>query len=57
MKKQSKATSPVTVLTVAVPLMMAMASLIMATVYIVYRMAANKAHEEKWKDYIDCGLA
>lgn len=25
--------------------------------YIVFRMMSNKAYNEKWKDYNECGLA
>jgi hypothetical protein len=28
-----------------------------AVTYLLYRISREKAYNEKWKDYIDCGLA
>ena len=36
---------------------MSIAAITGAVTFFVYRFAQEKAHNEKWKDYIDCGLA
>jgi uncharacterized membrane protein YsdA (DUF1294 family) len=28
-----------------------------AVTYLLYKITREKAYKEKWKDYIDCGLA
>ena len=28
-----------------------------AVTYLLYRISRDKAHNEKWDDYVDCGLA
>jgi hypothetical protein len=28
-----------------------------ALTYVVYKVSVKKAYDEKWKEYIDCGLA
>ena len=28
-----------------------------AVTYLLYKVSREKAHDEKWEDYIDCGLA
>ncbi len=28
-----------------------------AVTYLLYRISREKAYNEKWRDYIDCGLA
>ena len=33
------------------------ATLVFSAGYLVYRFTLEKEHQEKWKDYNDCGLA
>ena len=30
---------------------------ISSVAYIVYKTVSNKAHDEKWKDYDECGMS
>ena len=42
---------------VVLSLVITIATLVCSAGYLVYRMTMEKAHQEKWKDYNDCGLA
>ncbi len=35
----------------------AVAVLLMTAMYVIARLAGNRAYREKWKDYNDCGWA
>lgn len=35
----------------------AIALLLLAAGYVIYRLASERAYREKWKDYNDCGWA
>ncbi len=35
----------------------AVAVLLLAAMYVIARLAGNRAYREKWKDYNDCGWA
>lgn len=35
----------------------AIALLVVVGLYVVARLAGERAHREKWKDYVDCGWA
>lgn len=37
--------------------LLAIAALASTMAYILYKIFNNKAYNEKWKDYNDCGLA
>lgn len=39
-----------------IAVMVALLLVISSVGYIVYRTLSNKAHDEKWKDYDECGL-
>ena len=41
------------ILAVTIPVLL----LALSAAYLVYRLLSEKAYEEKWKDYHDCGLA
>ncbi|MDD2955059.1 MAG: hypothetical protein PHD67_01950 [Oscillospiraceae bacterium] len=41
------------ILAVVVPVLV----LAISAAYLVYRLLNEKAYQEKWKDYHDCGLA
>jgi hypothetical protein len=38
-------------------LVVGLAAVVMAGLYLVYRFLDERAYHEKWKDYDDCGLA
>lgn len=39
-----------------IPIIISLALLMGSVVYIAFRTMSNKAYEEKWKDYDECGL-
>ena len=41
----------------AVSVLLGIAALASTIAYFVYRIYSNRAYNEKWKDYDDCGLA
>jgi len=41
----------------AMSVIVALALVVMSAGYIVYRIVSEKAYNEKWKDYDECGLA
>ncbi len=40
----------------AIPVVGALFLVVASVAYIIYRTMANRAYEEKWKDYDECGL-
>ena len=44
-------------LAVAAAFVGAISVLLMVAGYVIQRLASEKAHREKWKDYNDCGWA
>lgn len=42
---------------VVLSLVITIATLVCSAGYLVYRVTMEKAHQEKWKDYNDCGIA
>jgi len=42
---------------VVLSLVFTIATLVFSAGYLVYRFTLEKEHQEKWKDYNDCGLA
>ena len=40
-----------------VPILLTVLTLVASVSYLVYRLARERAYQEKWKDYNDCGLA
>ncbi|MBQ8823762.1 MAG: hypothetical protein IJZ64_00850 [Ruminococcus sp.] len=40
-----------------IPVLTALMAVIVSVVYIVCRTLNNKAYNEKWKDYDECGLS
>lgn len=42
---------------VVISLVLTIATLVCSAGYLVYRLTLEKEHQEKWKDYNDCGLA
>lgn len=39
------------------PILIIVASIAAAVTYIMFKICNEKAYNEKWKDYIDCGIA
>ena len=39
------------------PIVLAVFAVVSAVTYLVYRIGSERAYREKWKDYIDCGMA
>lgn len=44
-------------LSLIIPLSVSILVLCVTAGYYIYRFASERAYEEKWKDYNDCGLA
>lgn len=41
----------------AVPVVGALFLVVASVAYIIYRTMSNRAYNEKWKDYDECGLS
>ncbi|MEG0614451.1 MAG: hypothetical protein RR540_01745 [Oscillospiraceae bacterium] len=41
----------------AVPVVCSLFLVVASVAYIIYRTMSNRAHEEKWRDYDECGLS
>ena len=41
----------------AVPVVGALFLVVASVAYIIYRTMSNRAYDEKWKDYDECGLS
>ena len=39
-----------------ISMLLGMAAIVTTATYIVYRVISEKAYNEKWKDYNDCGI-
>ena len=57
LKPGTKATRSRTDFAVAAAFVGAISVLLMVAGYVIQRLASEKAHREKWKDYNDCGWA
>ena len=40
-----------------ISMLLGMAAIVTTAAYIVYRVISEKAYNEKWKDYNDCGIS
>ena len=40
-----------------IALVLGLISVVVAALYMIYRFLSDRAYQEKWKDYDDCGLA
>lgn len=40
-----------------VALVLGLVGVVVAALYMIYRFLSDRAYQEKWKDYDDCGLA
>lgn len=56
MKVREKETAKTSPLGDTLPLLLAIFMAIGSVVYIMYKSWSNKAYEEKWKDYDECGI-
>ncbi len=43
-------------LAIFIPILAVLICMISSVAYIVFRMSSNKIHEEKWRDYDECGI-
>ncbi len=41
---------------VFIPILAVLICMISSVAYIVFKMSSNKDHEDKWKDYDECGI-
>jgi hypothetical protein len=55
-KKQKLSKQLKTDLLVATAFVGAISILLLVAGYVIQRLVSEKAHQEKWKDYIDCGI-
>ncbi len=56
MNRRAKETSKASPLGGMLPLLLAVFMAIGSVVYIMYKSWSNRAYEEKWKDYDECGI-
>lgn len=57
MKRIRSSDSPLHLMALIIPFAIAILVLCVTAGYYIYHFASERAYREKWKDYVDCGLA
>lgn len=57
MKRLRSHDSPFRLMALIIPFAVSILVLCVTAGYYIYHFASERAYREKWKDYVDCGLA